>query len=123
MERLSSFALLLPAVPHIRRDLPIYEMLFEKHPPLLPRIRDQQLAEQSNHYFLQSLQAPQSSIKAIHCTIPETQLTSKSSKSFPLFQSTEIRFHWVPKSFHSQATYLLLSLIFVMNTGSCSNPH
>lgn len=46
--------------------------------PLLPWLRDQQLAELSK-----SLQALQPSIKAIHWTIGETQAISESTTSFP----------------------------------------
>lgn len=61
------------------KDLPLWD--FEKPPHCLPG------SALSNPCFLKAPQALQSSIMTIDWTTDETQLTSKSTTSFPMFQS------------------------------------
>ena len=80
-----------PIALNIGRDLSSMSLCLEEtsSPPLLPQFRDQQLAELSNHFFLKSLQALQASIKVLYWTIRETQLTTESNLSFPLFKPSD----------------------------------
>jgi hypothetical protein len=50
---------------HIGR-FTLFEIVFGRYPQLIPWLRDQQLSELSNHFFLKSLLALQSSENASH---------------------------------------------------------
>lgn len=81
-----------------------YEVMSGGPPPLLPSLREQQLAELSSHSFLKSLYALQSSLKASHWTIWEIWPTSESTTSFPLFQFSDMV--WLKGSHGSTETNL-----------------
>ena len=86
MDRPPSFAWSSTHCALYREGFTRYEMMFQRDSPLLPRLRDQQLAKP---FLSQVTRAVQSSTKAAYQITWEIQWTSECTTSFLLFQSSD----------------------------------